>query len=176
MKLKAYKYCFVFWLVFITTAFSDQPTKSTPLNVLTLEQRKKTIQKFQEFIKGNIEVTESKEDFEKILPPFLFDFPPPPKPKEEQAAKVEQQTIKKEEKPPLSEEDLVKRIGYALKPRGSIQQNNLRILFVQGNRKLVVGDKLKIKYREKDYTIEVTIIDVKFFELKLNNTAVKFNY
>lgn len=175
MKLKAYKYFFVFLFVAIPTGFSAQSAKNTPTKVLTAEQRKKIIQNFQDFIKANDEVKESSIDFSKILPPFLYDFPPPPKPKEEQP-KEEQQAVKKDEKPPLSEEDLVKRVGYALKPRGSIQQNDLRILFVHGNRKLVVGDKLKIKYREKDYVIEVTTIDAKFFELKLNNTAVKFNY
>jgi hypothetical protein len=121
---------------------------------------------------------EADKDFENLLSPFLFDFMPQPiEVEEEKEVEVEEKPVNVvPEPPPLADSDLVERVGRALLPKGSIKQGNNFVLFIRDGRRLVVGNRFNVKYRNQSAVIEVVSIGQQFFELKLNETVMKFKY
>jgi hypothetical protein len=126
---------------------------------ITNEQRRQTlIEQHRAFLTNQSKRTTPDEDFSKLLSPFLFNFPT------ESIGEV------------LTDEQILQRVGCSLQPKGNLEQKGFIVLFVRDNRRLSVGDKLQIKYRGETQVIEVISITTRSFDLKLNDTVVRFTY
>ncbi|MDR1665489.1 MAG: hypothetical protein LBR62_00365 [Puniceicoccales bacterium] len=169
-----WKYKSFLWFLWGVPAVFSAPAP-TSTTVLAPEVRAETLRKLQNLAEM-VPSEEADKDFENLLSPFLFDFLPQPIEVEEKKEVEEKPVNVVPEPPPLADSDLVERVGRALLPRGSIKQGNNFVLFIRDGRRLVVGSRFSVKHRNQSATIEVINIDQKFFELKLNETVMKFKY
>lgn len=73
------------------------------------------------------------------------------------------------------ESKLLMKVGSALKAKARLAKN-LRSLIMPENETFALGESLRVSYRKATYYVFLTGIGKNYFELTLNNKAIKFQY
>lgn len=160
-----YRFILCFFLCICTVQAAPKKVKATP--PLTVAERKKILTEIQDFLKKPIYSLQDND---------LFIY------KIEESPIPEIKPIEEEVPKPVvySKDDfdqtVLKAVGGAIKPEGSLATNGQYALCLDGRRVLKVGDKLYAKFRGNEYIITLKSTTRNTFTLEINNKEQTFHY
>ena len=156
---------FIFYIFLCICTVQAAPKKTNATPPLTMAERKRILNEFQDFLKKPIY---SLQDIDL----FVYkaeDMLPEVKPVEEE-----------EELKPVepSKDDLLvlQAVGKAIRPEGSLAMNGQYVLCISGHRILKIGDVLYAKFRGNEYPITLKSITKNKFTLEINGKELTFQY
>ena len=163
------KFIFIF-LCICTVQAAPKKTNSTAKATppLTVAERNKTLQAFQNFLKKPIY---SLQDVK------LFVYKD-----EEEITEVKTEPVEKVTKtqkfvePPHDDLLVLRAVGKAIKPDGNMAANGQYVLCMNGYRILKAGDVLYAKFRGINYPITLKSVTRNQFTLELNKEVLTFQY